>query len=104
MCIAVWFHPRMQPSESFLTPEVQAALDVIGAELRRMRLAADATQRELEDVAWLDQTTISRVERGLMPRLTLYKYARLLAAVEGRLGPIRHRPDRRRRRADFEWD
>jgi len=69
-----------------------------------MRLAADMTQIELEQVAWLDQTTISRVERGLAPRLTLYKYARLLAALEGRLGPIPRRPDRRRRRRDPEWD
>ena len=103
--MVVWFHWSMRPvNVYFLTPEVQAGLDVIGAELKRMRLAADVTQIELEEVARLDQTTISRVERGLMPRLTLYKYARLLAALEGRLGPIRRRPDRRRRRIDPAWD
>ena len=95
----------MQPlSVYLLTPEVQAGLDVIGAELKRMRLAADVTQIELEQVAGLDQSTISRVERGLAPRLTLYKYAWLLAALQGRFGAIPRRPDRRRRRRDPEWD
>jgi len=92
---------RQQP---YITPEIQAQVDAIGADIRRIRIMADATQRELEDLANLDQTSISRVERGLMPRLPLYKYARLRAAVEGRLGPIRHRPRRRRRRRDPDWD
>jgi transcriptional regulator with XRE-family HTH domain len=87
-----------------ITGDIQDELDAMGAEIRRVRLAAEVTQRELEELAWLDQTTISRVERGLMPRLSLYKYARLVAAVEGRLGTIRRRPDRRRRRRNHEWE
>jgi hypothetical protein len=92
---------RQQP---YITPEIQAEVDAIGADIRRMRIVANATQLELEDLAHLDQTSISRVERGLMPRLPLYKYARLRAAVEGRLGPIRHRPRRRPRRRAPDWD
>jgi transcriptional regulator with XRE-family HTH domain len=87
-------------------PAVQAAIDAIGAEIRRLRLAIPATQRELEELAWLDQSTISRIETGQMPRLRLFKYARLRAAVEGRLGEVRQIPRKTRRprsRDDWEW-
>ena len=94
----------MEPNVFFLTSEVQAEIDAMGAAIRRMRIAADATQRELGDVAYLDQSTISRVERGLMPRLPMYKYARLHAAAEGRLGPIQRRPRRRPRRREPDCD
>jgi transcriptional regulator with XRE-family HTH domain len=85
----------MRPDELPLPPEVRAGLDLIGAEIRQMRLAADATQEELGELAGLDQSSISRVERGLMPSLSLYRYARLRMAAEGRFGPIRRRPRRR---------
>ena len=84
-------------------PEVQAAIEAMGAEIRRLRLAIPATQRELEELAGLDQTTISRIERGQMPRLRMFRYARLRAAVEGQLGVIHHRPRKPRRRIDPGW-
>jgi hypothetical protein len=93
----------MSSIKPWIQPEIQADLDAMGARIRHLRLAADATQRELEELAWLDQSSISRVERGLMPRLPMYKYARLLAAAEGRLGRIRKRPRRQRSRPDPWW-
>ena len=56
--IGICFHSRMEPNVFFLTSEVQAEIDAMGAAIRRMRIAADATQRELGDVAYLDQSTI----------------------------------------------
>jgi transcriptional regulator with XRE-family HTH domain len=81
--------------EEPLPPEVQAGLDILGGDIRNMRLSDDVTQRELGELAWMDQSTVSRVERGLMPGLPLNRYARLRAAAEGRLGPIRRRKRRR---------
>jgi hypothetical protein len=89
--------------EQPLPPAVQAYLDGMGGDVRLMRRAADVTQRQLEGLAAMDQGTISRVERGLIPRLPLHRYARLRAAVEGRLGPVPRRPPRRRR-VDHSWD
>jgi DNA-binding XRE family transcriptional regulator len=97
------FIRSMTSPNPWIQPEIQAELDAMGAHIRRVRIAGDATQRELEDVAWLDQTSISRIENGLMPRLPKYKYARLLAAAEGRLGPIPKHPKRQRYRFDGDW-
>jgi DNA-binding XRE family transcriptional regulator len=97
------FIRSMTSPNPWIHPEIQAELDAMGAHIRRVRIAGDATQRELEDVAWLDQTTISRIENGLMPRLPMYKYARLLAAAEGRLGPIPKHPKRQRYQSDRDW-
>jgi hypothetical protein len=94
----------MRNDDWLLSPEVQAGLDAMGAEIRQLRVAAELTQRELEELAWMDQSRISRTERGLVPRLPLHRYVRLRLAVEGRLGPVKRRPDRRRRRVHQEWD
>ena len=95
----------MRPVTS-IDPRVQADLEALGADIRRIRTALRVTQRDLEALAWLDQSSISRIERGLMPRLPMYKFARLRAAVEGRLGEVRRRPRRPRRQArrdDWDW-
>jgi DNA-binding XRE family transcriptional regulator len=94
----------MRNDDWLLSPEVQAGLDAMGAELRQMRLAAEVTQRELEELAGMDQSTISRVERGLIPRLPLHRYVRLRAVLEGQFGPVRRHSDGRRRRVYQEWD
>jgi hypothetical protein len=94
----------MRNDEWLLSPEVQAGLDAMGADIRQLRVAAELTQRDLEELAWMDQSRISRFERGLLPRLPLHRYVRLRLAVEGRFGPVRRHPDRRRRRVREEWD
>jgi transcriptional regulator with XRE-family HTH domain len=97
----MWFDRLVRIPNPVFDPITQDGVEAIGADIRRLRLAAGVTQRELEELAGLDQTTISRIERGLMPTLRLHRYARLRAAVEGRLGAVQRRPRRRRRNDDI---
>jgi transcriptional regulator with XRE-family HTH domain len=82
-------------------PIDQAMLVEIGADLRRRRTDAWLTQRQLEELTSIDQTTISRIENGQLSTLRLHRYARLLAAIEGRFGTVERRPRRRRHREDW---
>ena len=79
-------------------PIVQATLNELGADLRRRRGDAALTQRQLEELIGIDQTTISRIENGQISTLRLHQYARLLAAIDGRFGSIERRPRRERQR------
>ncbi len=89
----------------FPVPEVdridQEMLIEIGADLRRRRTEAMLTQRQLEELTLVDQTTISRVENGQISTFRLHRYARLRAGIDGRLGAARMQPRRRRER--FDW-
>jgi transcriptional regulator with XRE-family HTH domain len=82
-------------------PIDQEVLVEIGADLRRRRTDAMLTQRQLEELTLVDQTTISRVENGQLSTLRLHRYARLRAGIDGRLGAARRRPRRRRERYDW---
>jgi transcriptional regulator with XRE-family HTH domain len=86
--------PRVDPVD-------QDMLIEIGADLRRRRLEAMLTQRQLEELTLVDQTTISRVENGQISTLRLHRYARLRAGIDGRLGEIGRQP--RRRRQHYDW-
>ena len=86
--------PRVDPID-------QEVLVEIGADLRRRRTDAMLTQRQLEELTLVDQTTISRVENGQLSTLRLHRYARLRAGIDGRLGAARRRPRRRRERIDW---
>jgi transcriptional regulator with XRE-family HTH domain len=86
--------PRVDPID-------QDMLIEIGADLRRRRIEAMLTQRQLEELTLIDQTTISRVEHGQISTLRLHRYARLRAGIDGRLGAIARHPRRRRARCDW---
>ena len=86
--------PRVDPID-------QEVLTEIGADLRRRRTEAMLTQRQLEELTLVDQTTISRVENGQISTLRLHRYARLRAGIDGRLGAARIRARRRRERCDW---
>ena len=86
--------PRVDPID-------QEILNELGADLRGRRTVAMLTQRQLEELTGVDQTTISRVENGRISTLRLHRYARLLAGTDGRLGTVNWRPRRRRERCDW---
>ena len=79
-------------------PIVQETLNGLGADLRRRRVEAELTQRQLEELTGIDQTTISRVENGRISTLRLHRYARLLAGIDGRFGTIERRARHQRQR------
>ena len=79
-------------------PEVCAALERLGAQLIRLRAEAGWSQRDLAARCGLDQSTISRIERGRAPGMRLASFARIIRALDGRLD--RGAPARMRMFAD----
>ncbi|HEY8870542.1 MAG TPA: helix-turn-helix transcriptional regulator [Candidatus Limnocylindrales bacterium] len=61
---------------------IDAALRMIGSRLKRTRIALGLSQRALEALSGVDQTTISRIENGRAPSFSLGRYARILAALD----------------------
>jgi transcriptional regulator with XRE-family HTH domain len=55
----------------------------IGAQLRRARIGNGWTQRYLEYVSGVDQTTISRLENGRLVSLRLVRIGDLMQALSG---------------------
>jgi len=86
-----------------IQPEVANELVRIGAEAYEWRRQAGLTQRALEALTGLDQTTISKFERGKLPGLRLHHVARIRLACRtakrvdssyGRRQPTRAQPTR----------
>ena len=61
----------------------QQGFDLIGAVLKRRRLQASLTQRELEHRSGIDQTVISRLENGKQYGLRWSRFAILVAVLDG---------------------
>jgi len=68
---------------------LEFGLALFGQWVRDGRRQAGLSQRQLERLSGVDQTTISRLERGLMPRLGLDRLAAVCGALARELG---HRP------------
>jgi len=71
-------------------PESQAALDRLGVDISRLRARGGLSQRRLAEIARVDQSTISRLERGLAPGVAITSVARIIVALDGhvtRLSP-----------------
>jgi DNA-binding XRE family transcriptional regulator len=81
--------PWSRPSTFPRTPTVESGLVEIGAWVRASRRNAQLTQRALEGLSGVDQTTISRLENGRLGAMRLVR----LAAVVGALRDPRVRPD-----------
>lgn len=69
----------------------QRGYELIGAMVKRRRLAASLTQRELEELTGIDQTVISRLENGKRYGLRWSRFAVLIGALDG-LDDHRSRP------------
>ncbi len=67
------------------SPGTKRALRYAGDRVRSDRVGRAWSQRELERRSGVDQTTISRLERGLAPGLRLEAFASILLAL-GSLG------------------
>jgi transcriptional regulator with XRE-family HTH domain len=61
----------------------QRGYDLIGAMLKRRRLSAGITQREVERLTRIDQTVISRLENGRQYGLRWSRFAILVATLDG---------------------
>ncbi len=61
-------------------------VDVIGRMIFDARRRAGVTQAQLERMSGVDQTTISRLERGRLPGITLGRLAAIVGALALALG------------------
>jgi DNA-binding Xre family transcriptional regulator len=66
-----------------VTPEIQRGLDVIGELLLSLRQQRGMSQIRLEGRSGVDQTVISRLERGKQPSLRLVRLAAIVSALTG---------------------
>jgi DNA-binding Xre family transcriptional regulator len=64
-------------------PEVQLGFEILGAAVKRRRIVLGWSQRELERASGVDQTIISRLERGILRGIRFSRFARLVAAMNG---------------------
>jgi len=61
----------------------QHGYDLIGATVKRRRLHASLSQRDLEDLTGIDQTVISRLENGKQYGLRWSRFATLIGVLDG---------------------
>ncbi len=66
-------------------PVVRERLAEMCRDIRRARLRAGLSQERLEWMSGVDQTAISRLERGLAARFPLERLARISVALRGEL-------------------
>jgi ribosome-binding protein aMBF1 (putative translation factor) len=73
-----------------VSPTVALGLDIIGQQVLRARRAAGLSQRQLGAMVELNQSTISRLENGLLRTFRLVNLARILGVLHDPLlgGPI----------------
>ena len=75
--------PLCGPKGRPLTDREVDGLRLLGAQLRRARHGRGWTQRRLERVSGVDQSTISRLENGRMASLRLVRIVALMEALAG---------------------
>jgi transcriptional regulator with XRE-family HTH domain len=69
---------RFEPTIDHITAE---ALDAMGAYVRRLRIGMALSQAQLAARGGCSQSTISRLERGLVPDMRLRTLAAILRAL-----------------------
>jgi transcriptional regulator with XRE-family HTH domain len=61
---------------------------VVGAQVRAARVHASLTQRQVEDLTGIDQSTVSRLENGKGSNTPLGRFAALLVAIDAEIRPV----------------
>ena len=62
-------------------------LVAVGGQVRAARVHASLTQRQVEDLTGIDQTSISRLENGRGSNMRLSRFALLLTAIDAEIHP-----------------
>jgi transcriptional regulator with XRE-family HTH domain len=62
---------------------IDLGLEIIGRGVLRARIDASLTQRRLEDLSGVDQSTISRLENGNLSGLRLARLAAIVGTLNG---------------------
>ena len=61
---------------------------LVGAQVRAARMVASLTQRQVEDLTGIDQSTVSRLENGKGSNMPLGRFAALLVAIDAEIHPV----------------
>ncbi len=61
---------------------------LVGAQVRAARTHASLTQRQVEDLTGIDQSTVSRLENGKGSNMPLGRFAALLVAIDAEIHPV----------------
>ena len=64
----------------------EIGLEIVGRMILDARNRANLTQAQLERMSGVDQTTISRLERGRLPGISLNRLAAIVGALALALG------------------
>ncbi len=64
-------------------PEVQRGWEILGAMVKRRRIALHWSQRDLQRATGIHQSAISRLETGRLSGLRMARFAALVAAMKG---------------------
>jgi transcriptional regulator with XRE-family HTH domain len=64
-------------------PEAQRGWEIIGAMVKRRRIALGWSQRDLQDATGFHQSSISRLERGVLAGIRFSTFARLVSLMNG---------------------
>jgi transcriptional regulator with XRE-family HTH domain len=80
--------------------DVQRGWELLGLAVKRRRVAMGWSQRDLQRASGLNQSAISRLERGILSGIRFSTFARLVAAMNG-LDPDGPRPPLR---GSHWWD
>jgi predicted transcriptional regulator len=67
---------------AYFGPDTRRERALFGAAIRRARAGAGLSQRELAHLAWLNQSTICRIEIGTIGGLRYETLMRLLLALD----------------------
>jgi hypothetical protein len=75
-------------------PEVQRGWELLGAMVKRRRIAIGWSQRDMQRATGFHQSAVSRLERGVLSGIRFSTFARVIAAMNG-LDPDAPRPAQR---------
>ena len=64
-------------------PEAQRGWEIIGAMVKRRRMALGWSQRDLQDATGFHQSSISRLERGILAGIRFSTFARIVSLMNG---------------------
>ncbi len=75
--MAAWFDGAMPTARLPDDPRVLDGLVLLGSAIRRARHELGLSQDRLEQLSGIDQSTISRLERGLAPKTPVHRLVSL---------------------------
>jgi transcriptional regulator with XRE-family HTH domain len=78
-------YPGTSYQPPFVTPSIAFGLKRLGEEIHQARRRCGLSQHQLARAAGVHQSTISRLENGVLVSMRIVRLAAVIAALDGRL-------------------